>query len=89
MLVFIATGAWAGNRTQGTQAKKNRQNADLTQGVQLYKQGNYAQATTALKKAVDQDPKNEQALTYYGLTLVQSGKAAEAERSRPCSLQRH
>ena len=76
LILLVATGAWAGPRRQG--AGKKSQGAELSQGVKLYKEGNYAQAASVLKKVVGKEPKNEQALTYYGLSLVQSGKAAES-----------
>lgn len=53
--------------------------ADMQRGVSLYEKGDYANAVSEFRAAVKSDPDNAQANRYLGLTLVEQGKASEAE----------
>lgn len=47
-------------------------------GLAYYRKGDFAQAQSALGKAMDQDPQNREAVQLRGLSLVQMGRPAEA-----------
>jgi tetratricopeptide (TPR) repeat protein len=53
--------------------------ADTDRGVELYKQGKYAEAQTELSKAVNAAPDDARAYRYLGLALVEQHKPGEAE----------
>jgi tetratricopeptide (TPR) repeat protein len=52
--------------------------ADTARGVELYKQGKYAEAQNELAKAVQANADDAQAQRYLGLALVEQHKASEA-----------
>jgi tetratricopeptide (TPR) repeat protein len=52
--------------------------ADTDRGIELYRQGKYAEAQSELGKAVQADPEDARAQRYLGLALVEQHKAAEA-----------
>ena len=54
--------------------------ADLNKGVDLYKEGKYAEAESELRAVVEQEPDNERAQRYLGLALVEQDKASDAAR---------
>ncbi|MBZ5623374.1 MAG: tetratricopeptide repeat protein [Acidobacteriia bacterium] len=53
--------------------------ADTDRGVDLYRQGKYADAQTELAKAVETNPDDARAHRYLGLALVEQHKPSEAE----------
>lgn len=53
--------------------------ADTDRGVELYKQGKYADAQSELAKAVQGNPDDARARRYLGLALVEQHKPAEAQ----------
>src|SRR5215831_291467 len=53
--------------------------ADTDRGVDLYKQGKYAEAQSELAKAVEGNPDDARARRFLGLTLVEQHKADEAQ----------
>jgi tetratricopeptide (TPR) repeat protein len=53
--------------------------ADTDRGVELYRQGKFAEAQTELAKAVESNPDDARAHRYLGLTLVEQHKASEAQ----------
>ena len=52
--------------------------ADTDRGVDLYRQGKYAEAQSELSKAVQGNPDDARARRYLGLALVEQHKPAEA-----------
>jgi Tfp pilus assembly protein PilF len=52
--------------------------ADTDRGVDLYRQGKYAEAQSELSKAVDSDAKDARAQRFLGLALVEQHKPGEA-----------
>ena len=52
--------------------------ADTDRGVDLYRQGKYAEAQSELSKTVQSTPNDARALRYLGLALVEQHKASEA-----------
>lgn len=53
--------------------------ADTDRGVDLYRQGKFADAQTELTKAVQQKPDDARAQRYLGLVLVEQHKPSDAE----------
>jgi len=53
--------------------------ADTDRGVDLYRQGKYAEAQSELSKAVESKPDDARALRFLGLALVEQHKPAEAQ----------
>src|SRR3954464_12918708 len=53
--------------------------ADTDRGVELYRQGKYAEAQSELSKAVGTNPDDAQAQRFLGLALVEQHKAGEAQ----------
>lgn len=47
-------------------------------GVAYYRKGDFAQAQSALARAMEEDPQNREAVQLRGLSLVQMGRPAEA-----------
>jgi tetratricopeptide (TPR) repeat protein len=52
--------------------------ADTDRGVELYKQGKYAEAQAELTKAVQGNPDDARARRYLGLSLVEQHKPSDA-----------
>src|SRR5438105_4188777 len=52
--------------------------ADTDRGVELYKQGKYADAQSELAKAVQGNPDDARARRYLGLALVEQHKPGDA-----------
>ena len=52
---------------------------DLDRGVDLYRKGNFSEASSVLRKVVDQDKGNARANLYLGMALIEQNKAGEAE----------
>ena len=52
---------------------------DLDRGIEQYRRNNFADAASTLRKVVDQEQDNARANLYLGLTLIEQGKAPEAE----------
>jgi tetratricopeptide (TPR) repeat protein len=53
--------------------------ADTDRGVELYRQGKYADAQSELAKAVQANPDDARAQRYLGIVLVEQHKASEAQ----------
>jgi tetratricopeptide (TPR) repeat protein len=53
--------------------------ADTNRGVDLYRQGKYAEAQSELSKAVEANPDDARARRFLGLALVEQHKPAEAQ----------
>jgi Flp pilus assembly protein TadD len=53
--------------------------ADTDRGVELYRQGKYADAQSELSKAVASNPDDARARRFLGLSLVEQHKPAEAQ----------
>src|SRR5215471_3329123 len=53
--------------------------ADTDRGVDLYRQGKYAEAQSELSKGVASSPEDARARRYLGLTLVEQHKPSEAQ----------
>ncbi len=53
--------------------------ADTNRGVDLYRQGKYAEAQSELSKSVEANPKDGRARRFLGLSLVEQHKPADAE----------
>jgi tetratricopeptide (TPR) repeat protein len=53
--------------------------ADTDRGVELYRQGKYAEAQSELTKAVERNGDDARARRYLGLVLVEQHKADEAQ----------
>ena len=53
--------------------------ADTDRGVDLYRQGKYAEAQSELSKAVAASPDDARAHRFLGLSLVEQHKASEAQ----------
>lgn len=60
---------------------------DLNRGIELYREGNYADATKLLKKAVKQNKTDGTAWYYLGLTLTQRKQAKEAVKALETAVQ--
>ena len=69
-LLIIGTGC------DCTFAKDNYN--DLSNAIQLYKQGNYSQCYVELEEYVQNDPSNAVAYYYLGMTYAQLGRGSEA-----------
>jgi tetratricopeptide (TPR) repeat protein len=54
--------------------------ADLDRGVELYKEGKYAEASATLRAVVEEEPENGRAHRYLGLALLGEEKLPEAAR---------
>jgi len=54
--------------------------ADLDRGVELYRQDNYSEAESELRRAVEQDDSNARAHRYLGLALLRQNKLDDAAR---------
>jgi tetratricopeptide (TPR) repeat protein len=52
--------------------------ADLDRGVELYKEGKYAEAASELRAVVEGEPENGRAHRYLGLALLEQNKVDEA-----------
>jgi tetratricopeptide (TPR) repeat protein len=53
--------------------------ADTDRGVELYRQGKYAEAQSELAKSVQGKPDDARARRYLGLTLAEQHKVSEAQ----------
>lgn len=63
------------------------QQGDREKGIELFKQGSYKEAVTALQKAVKSTPSDAAARTFLGLAQLKLGKTKDAEKSFVKSLE--
>lgn len=79
VLLFVTTSTWA-------QHEPIHNSPDHIRGVELYREGKYADASNLLKKVVKQDKSDDEAWYYIGLALIHQKKLKDAIKAFETAL---